>query len=229
MGFLIKVATSRGKTDGPALGNIYAQYMLDGMRDPLDPVDMTYFAKAPHLNAASTSGLALEQQRKLMKRIKDGERVPRNESDHSLYAAVEEALRKGISPRDVIPGVIGSYVDERALSRASHRDAANRAAARYVMAQHAADSVKLPQAPNWKSPLSYWEDSQNYNAASKKKHALQSIANVAAEEERAYRGWQDSITNYPVLRRMAAEAQYQKNSPILRDAQIRYDIKQSQK
>lgn len=225
MGFLIKAATSRGKTDGPALDNIYNQYMLDLLRDPQDPVDMTYFTSVPHFNL----GPKVEQQQKLKDLIIAGNRVPRHESDSRLSAAAEEALQKGVSPRAAIPGVIGSYVDERALSRASHRDAANRAAARYVMAQHAADSVKLPQAPSWKSPLSYWEDSQNYNAAREKKNALQSKANVAAEEERAYRGWQDSITNDPVLRRMAAEAQYQKNSPILRDAQIRHDIKQSQK
>lgn len=224
MGFLIKGAKSRGKTSEPASGNIYDQYILDGMRDPLDPVDMTYFAKAPHLRSAG--GPTLKGQHNLMERLKAGDRVPQIESDAILSATTEEALRRGISPRTAIPGEIGGYVDEQALRRAVLRDEANRAAAQQVMDQYAADSVKLPPPPSWTSPLSYWGDSENYDAARWKKDALQNKANKTAKRERGLRAKQDAITNDPIARRMAAEAKYQQNSPILRDAQRLYDIKQ---
>lgn len=219
MGFLVKIAK----------GNIYDNYILDGLRDPLDPVDMTYFADISKDNTGKAEDRTVKSQRDLFKRILNGDRVPQIESDAILSAATDEALQKNISPREAIPGILGDYLTEKAVNRAVLRDKANRAAAQHVMDQYTADNIKLPTPPSWKSPLSYWGDSKKYDAASEKKNALQNKANETAKRERGLRAKSDAITNDPIVRRMAAEAKYQQNSPILRDAQQLYDVKQSMK
>lgn len=212
MGFLIdlfKGNTTEGETPKPSpkpLYNILANYELERQRDPQAPVDHVYKTLPP------PAEYTVDPQLEFLRRIAVGKPVSHAESEDYLNKTVRAARRSRLSPREVIPGILGDTVDELSWESAQLRHAANKHAAKQTMKQYAADKIEVPPPGSWLRPWSRSEDNLKNAEALLNKDMVQRVADEAGKQKNALLKYEKNMRNNPNLLRLAEQAKLWRDS-----------------